>query len=105
MLAGGIVEPGGGREPTVSAYVAYSAGRHSRIFRVHGPAGAVAITELSAATTIDSKRFQLELEAELKPALDAARALGAAVAITRPKDAWVMDHVKKHLEAQGTKLD
>ncbi len=105
MLAGGIVEPGAGREPTVCAYVAFSAGRHSRVFRVNGPAGSIKVTELSAATTIDSRRFQLELEQDLEPAVQAARAVGGTVGITRPKDGWVTDHVKKHLEAEGIKVD
>jgi len=106
MLAGGIVEPGQGREATVSAYVAFSAGRQSRLFRVNGPSSAVKVTELQAATTVDTRRFQRELEEDLEPALVALRVHGEPVHITRPKDAWVTGLVRDHLKAsEGLDID
>ena len=98
MLAGGIVEPGKGRDSTVSAYVALSAGRQSRLFRVNGPASAVKVTELEAATTVDTRRFQRELEEDLAPTLLALRVHGEPVHITRPKDVWVTGFVRDHLK-------
>jgi hypothetical protein len=106
MLAGGIVEPGDGREATVSAYVALSAGRQSRLFRVSGPAAGAKVTELPTATTVDATRFQRELEVDLAPALVAARATGTKVHITRPKDAWVTGLVREHLKtSEGLAID
>jgi hypothetical protein len=106
VLAGGIVEPGKGREATVSAYVAFSAGRQSRLFRVNGPATAAKVTELEAATTVDPRRFQRELEEDLAPALQALRVQGEPVHITRPKDAWVTGLVRDHLKAsEGIDVD
>jgi hypothetical protein len=106
MLAGGTVDPGKGRPATVSAYVALSAGRQSRLFRVSGAADSVKVTELAAATTIDAKRFQRELEDDLTPTLTALRAQGEPVHIVRPKDAWVTGLVRDHLkQAEGLEVD
>jgi hypothetical protein len=98
MLAGGIVEPAKGGEATVSAYVALSAGRQSRLFRVNGPAASIKVTELAAATTVDTGRFQRDLEEDLAPTLLALRVHGEPVHITRPKDAWVTGLVRDHLK-------
>ncbi len=98
MLAGGIVEPGGGRAGAVSAYVAYNPGPgQSRLFKLHGDTDAPAVIELEAATTVDLGRFKQELEQDLQPELDAIRARGGAAAIATPKAAWVTDVVRRHL--------
>jgi hypothetical protein len=99
MLAGGIAEPGGGKPGSVSAYVVYSAGHASRLFKVKGPSTAPAVSELAAATTIDLKRFQTELAADLAPALDELRKAGGPGAVAAPSDAWVCGVVRAHLKS------
>jgi hypothetical protein len=101
MLAGGIVEPGGGHPGSVSAYVVLSAAPASRLFRVRGPSNEAEVTELPSATTIDLQRFKRELEEDLQPALAQLRALGGAAAIAMPKADWVCGIVRDHLKKEG----
>jgi hypothetical protein len=98
MLAGGIVEPGAGQTGAVSAFVAYNPRPGiSRLFKVAGPAGSPAVTELPGATTVDLGRFRQELAEELQPALDAIAARGGAGAIAVPKAEWIASVVRQHL--------
>jgi hypothetical protein len=98
MLAGGIVEQGGGLPGMASAYVVLSAGRKSRLFKVHGPVDALRVDELPAATTIDLQRFQRELESDLMPLLLGARAVGGAAAMATPSEESIFDAVRGHLK-------
>jgi hypothetical protein len=98
MMAGGIVEPGAGQPGAVSAYVVLSAGRGSRIFKVHGWADSPSVTELPAAITVDLGRFQTELAADLAPALTAIRSKGGAAAISTPSREWVCGVVKAYID-------
>jgi hypothetical protein len=99
VLASGVVKVPKGGPRALSAYVVLSAGAKSRVFRVRGPADAPAIEELPAATTLDVKRFQSELQNDLQPALDEVRAEGhpAHIELSRPEP--VIAHVRKHLKA------
>ena len=99
MLAGGIVESGRG-DGAVSAYVVYSAGHASRLFKVKGPSKGAVITELPAATTIDLGRFRGELEEDLAPALAELRAVGASPAVAVPSSTWVCGLVREHLRTR-----
>lgn len=102
MLAGGIVDPGGGRSGSVSAYVAYNPSPGtSRLFKVHGSTDAPEITELEAATTIDLGRFKQELKQDLEPALEGIRAQGGTAAIATPKAEWVTEFVQRFLAEHG----
>jgi hypothetical protein len=101
MLAGGIVEPGAGRPGAVSAYVALSTGRASRLFKVQGPADRPVVTELDRATTVDLARFQLEVARDLEPALHEIRARGGPAGVSTPSSAWVCDLVKAYAEPSG----
>ena len=106
MLAGGIVEPGGGQSGSVSAYVVLSAGGKSRLFKVRGVTSETEITELPGATTVDLGRFQSELASDLAPALEAIRAAGGPGAIAPPKKEWVCGLVREHLlGAEGLVVD
>jgi hypothetical protein len=99
VLASVVVKaPRGGGIHALSGYVVLSAGASSRVFRVRGPGDAPNIEELPSATTIDLKRFQTELQADLQPALDELRAEGhpAHVELSRPE--WVAAVVRKHLK-------
>jgi len=78
----------------IGAYVVLSAGRMSRVFSVRGTASAPTVTELPAATTIDMRRFEGELEKDLRA--EAGDAGGGAA--TRPADAVVCGAVKAHLK-------
>jgi hypothetical protein len=98
MLAGGIVEQSGGLPGMASAYVVLSAGRKSRIFKVHGTIGALVVDELPAATTIDLQRFQRELESDLMPLLLGARATGGEAALGTPSEESIFDAVRRHLK-------
>lgn len=101
MLAGGIVDPGGGRAGAVSAYVAYNpAPGHSRLFKVHGPMDAPGVDELPAATTVDLGRFRQELDEDLQPALARIRAQGGTAAIATPKAGWVTSFVQRYLDGE-----
>jgi hypothetical protein len=102
MLAGGIVEPGGGRPGAVSAYVALSSGRVSRLFKVQGPADHPSVTELDRATTVDLGRFQLEVARDLEPALHEIRSRGGAAGVSTPSSSWVCDLVKAFAEPAGS---
>jgi hypothetical protein len=101
MLAGGIVEPGCGRPGAVSAYVAMSAGRASRLFKVKGPADHPSVAELDRATTVDLARFQLEVARDLEPMLHEIRSRGGATGVSTPSSEWVCDLVKAYAEPSG----
>jgi hypothetical protein len=105
MLAGGIVEPGVGQPGAVSAYVAFSAGRASRLFKVVGPTSAPRVSELDSATTVDVNRFRQEVIDDVAPALDAIHRSGGKGAVAMPSAKWVVDVVRRHLAAQGTDVD
>jgi hypothetical protein len=107
VLAGGVVKaPKGAGLRAVSAYVALSAGEKSRVFRVRGSPDAPVVEEMSAATTLDIRRFQNELQNDLQSALDELRTQGhpAHVELSRPH--WVCSFVKRHLKAtEGVDVD
>ena len=107
MVAGGIVEPGGGRPGTVSAYVVLSARRGAtRIFKVRGPADAPTIEELPAATTIDLGRFQTDLHEDLEPTIRAIQSRGGTAGVSSPAPAWVCGLVGAYLkEREGLEVD
>jgi len=92
------VEPGGGKPGSVSAYVVYSAGQASRLFKVKGPSNAPVVTELPAATTIDLGRFKSELGADLAPALEELRRAGGSGAVAPPSNVWACGVVREHLK-------
>lgn len=65
MMAGAVAstpEPG---SDWISAYVVLSAGAKSRVFKLSGKTSAPEIDELPAATTLDLKRFQDEMNNDL----------------------------------------
>lgn len=96
MLAGGIVEPGGGAPGAVCAYVVLSAGHASRIFVVRGKSDAPVVSELAAATTIDLQRFKRDVEEELRKG-------GANVVVAPPDPDKICQAVEAHIakEAAG----
>jgi hypothetical protein len=98
MLSGGIVDAGGGRPAGVSAYVVLSEGAGSRIFKVKGSEGAEAVSEFGAATTLDLKRFQREVEEDLKPMVERIRQAGGNAHIAKAATAWVCGLVRQHLK-------
>lgn len=103
VLAGGIVEPGGGRLGKVGAFVAYNprAGV-SRLFKVSGSPARPEVTELPSATTVDLSAFRRELEQELEPEV---RAIGGTACIAQPKSDFVTGIVKRHLaEVDGLEI-
>ena len=93
MIAGRQVQGSDGRD-RFGAYVVYSAGRLSRIFSVRGTPNAPLVTELAAATTIDMRRFEAELEKEIRSEAGDQ----AAAPVTRPAEALVCGIVKEHLK-------
>jgi hypothetical protein len=100
VLASGIVKAsGGGGAHVLSAYVVLSAGAKSRVFRVRGAPDSPTITELPAATTLDIKRFQTDLQDDLQPTLDALRAQGKAPHVELSRQDWVATLVRNHLKA------
>jgi hypothetical protein len=107
MMAGGIVEPGGGKPGVLSAYVALSTrGEATRIFKVKGPANNVTIKELPGATTVDLGRFQMDLSKDLEPSLTELRLRGATAGLSTPSPAWVCGLVKAHLkQTEGIEVD
>ena len=99
MVAGGIVEPGGGQPGAVSAYVVLSASRAStRIFKVRGPTNHVDVHELPAAITVDLGRFQTELHSDLEPVVRDIQARGGQAGVSTPAPAWVCGIVGSHLK-------
>ena len=105
VLASGVVKSAGAAR-AVSAYVVLSAGAASRVFRVRGSVDAPSVEELPSATTLDIKRFQTELDEDLQPALQAARATDpkAHVELSRPE--WVSAFVRRHLkQTEGLDAD
>jgi hypothetical protein len=106
VLASGVVKAPKGGPRAVSAYVVLSAGAQSRVFRVRGLADAPKVEELPPATTLDVRRFQVELGEDLQPQLDELRAEGHPAHIDQPQPAWVTAFVRKHLEsAEGLDVD
>jgi len=99
VLASGVVKVPRGGVRAVSAYVVLSAGAKSRVFRVRGAGDAPTVEELPAATTLDMKRFQSELQSDLQPTLDAVRAEGHAAHVELSRPEAVIAHVRKHLKA------
>jgi hypothetical protein len=95
MVAGRQVNGGDGKE-RLGAYVVLSAGRMSRIFAVRGTTSSAEVTELPSATTIDMKRFESELEKDLR--LEAGVSGAQAAPATRPSEAWVCGAVRTHLK-------
>ncbi|MDB4998580.1 MAG: hypothetical protein JWM74_6012 [Myxococcaceae bacterium] len=99
MLAGGMVEPGGGEPAMLSAYVVLAAGINSRVFKVKGSASAPHVVELSPATTIDMGAFERQVEGDLAPLLVAGRMADNAVSLATPDDVWMCDLVRDHIKA------
>jgi hypothetical protein len=100
VLASGVVKaPRGGGVRALSAYLVLSAGPKSRVFRVRGTGEAPVIEELPSATTLDVKRFQTDLEEDLKPTLDELRAEGHPAHVELSRHDWVAAIVRKHLKA------
>ena len=98
VLAEGVVKgPSGPR--AISAYVALSAGPQSRVFRVRGAADAPFVEELPAATTLDVRRFQVELQDDLRPALDALREEGHPASVEACGPDTSASAVREHLKA------
>jgi hypothetical protein len=106
VLASGMVQEPGGAPLAVSAYVVLSAGTASRIFRVRGPGRAPSVEELPAATTIDIRRFQIELQADLQGDLDALRAKGHPAHVEPSSPEWVCSFVRAHLQtSEGAEVE
>ena len=106
VLASGVVRAPKGGPKAVSAYVVLSAGAQSRVFRVRGLADAPKVEELPAATTLDMKRFQVELGEDLQPQLDELRAEGHPAHIEAPQADWVTGFVRTHLKkAEGVDVE
>ncbi len=99
MLAGSIVQRRNAKGAAVSAYVVLSAGHVSRIFKVEGTLAKAAVSELEAATTVDIKRFQRDLEVDLEAALEEERMHGAPVHVERAPEAEVYALVRNHLKS------
>lgn len=98
VLASGVVKVPKGGVKAVSAYVALSAGAHSRIFRVRGSAEAPSVEELPSATTLDMKRFQGTLQEDLQPTVDELRKDGLAAHVELSRPEWLAAIVRKHLK-------
>lgn len=99
VLAGGVVKaPRGAGIKAVSAYVVLSAGAKSRVFKVKGTPDAPSVEEMPAATTLDIKRFQTELQNDLQPALDELRMQGHTAHVELSRADWVCSFVKRHLK-------
>ncbi len=101
VLANGVVKVPHSGARAVSAYVALSAGAKSRVFRVRGSVDAPRVEELPAATTLDVQHFQTQIQADLQPVLNDARAEGAEgqgahIELSRPE--WVCVFVRDHLK-------
>jgi hypothetical protein len=107
VLASGIVKaPRGGGVRALSAYLVLSAGAKSRVFRVRGSPDTPAIDELPAATTLDVKRFQTDLQEDLQPVLNELRAEGFPAHVELSRAEWVAAIVRKHLKAsEGLDVD
>ena len=99
MLAGGLVESGAGQPLALSAYVAVSLGRESRLFKIAGSLPKPSVVELPSATTVDLGRFQEELREDLRPALERVRVGQGVAAITAPSSKWVCGILREHLVA------
>jgi hypothetical protein len=88
MMAGAVAGEGTDEaNEHVSAYVVLADGPKSRVFKLGGKKSAPVIEELSAATTLDLRRFQEELKKDL-----------AGLGVLRPADAsWASEVVRVHL--------
>lgn len=99
VLAAGVVKaPKGAGIKAVSAYVVLSAGAKSRVFRVRGTPDAPSVEEMPAATTLDIKRFQTDLQNDLQPALEELRMHGHPAHVELSRADWVCAIVKRHLK-------
>ncbi len=106
VLASGIVEPGAGSPGGVVAFVAVNFGLEgSRLYKLHGPAGAPLVEELPSATTVNLDQFQRELDTELQKAVEAIAKLGGRGAVAKPSARWVCTHIRDHLKAQGIQIE
>jgi hypothetical protein len=95
MVAGRQVRGSDGQE-RLGAYVVLSAGRMSRIFAVRGTTSATHVTELPSATTIDMRRFESELDKDLR--VEGGDAGAQPVPSTRPVESLVCGVVREHLK-------
>ncbi len=88
MMAGAVVSDAADpKVEHVSAYVVLADGPKSRVFKVGGTTSAPVIEELSAATTLDIRRFQEELKKDL-----------AGLGVVRKADAaWASEIIRVHL--------
>lgn len=107
VLAAGVVKaPKGGGIRALSAYVVLSAGPKSRVFRVRGTPDAPSVEEMPAATTLDIKRFQTELQNDLQPALDELRMQGHPAHVELSRADWVCAFVRRHIKTtEGVDVD
>jgi hypothetical protein len=87
MMAGAVATGTDAGKDHVSAYVVLADGAKSRLFKVSGQTHAPHIDELTAATTLDLKRFQEVVKTDLE-------GFGAV----RPADkTWACEAVRLHL--------
>jgi hypothetical protein len=66
MMAGAVATGADAATEHISAYVVLADGAKSRLFKVGGTTEAPHIEELTAATTLDLKRFQEQLKMDLE---------------------------------------
>ena len=99
VLANGVVKVPHVGARAVSAYVALSAGAKSRVFRVRGSIDAPRVEELPAETTLNVQHFQTQIQADLEPELQGARAEGAPAHIELSRPEWICVFVRNHLKA------
>lgn len=100
VLASGIVEPEDRQAGEIYAFVAYNPRPGvSRLFKVSGPVADPTVTELPSATTVDLGGFRQELEEALRPALKRLIDAGGSGSISTPDSQWVVELVKKRLDA------
>jgi hypothetical protein len=106
VLAAGVVKVAQGGASAISAYVALSAGTQSRVFHVSGAVDTPRVDELPARTTLDLQRFRSQLQDDLQPALDDARARGKQAHIELSRPEWICVFVRDHLKAtEGIDVD
>ncbi len=105
MLAGGMVEPGGGEPAMLSAYVVLAgatsglSGGSQRVFKVKGSASAPRVVELPPDTAVDMGAFERQVEGDLAPLLVAGRMADNAVSLATPDDVWMCELVRDHIKA------
>jgi hypothetical protein len=89
VMAGGQILQGDGR--WICAFVALSAGRKSRIFRVQGQPKSLIIQELEAETTVDISRFKQEVA-------DTLALVDSQEQVQKPDTGWVCSLVQQYLD-------